>query len=68
VLRARALDRVLQWGHYLIPHWHIDADRLLYWDKFGQPEVTPKDGVQIDAWWLDPAKAPRQGPRPADPS
>jgi microcin C transport system substrate-binding protein len=58
VLRARALDRVLQWGHYLIPHWHIDADRLLYWDKFGQPEVTPKDGAQIDAWWLDPAKAP----------
>jgi len=57
VLRARALDRVLQWGHYLIPHWHIDADRLLYWDKFGQPEVTPKDGAQVDAWWLDPAKA-----------
>jgi microcin C transport system substrate-binding protein len=68
VLRVRALDRVLQWGHYVIPHWHIDADRLLYWDKFGQPEVTPKDGVQIDAWWRDPARPPAQGPPSADPS
>ena len=57
VTRTRALDRVLLWNHYVIPHWHIDYDRVAYWDKFGIPEVTPRRGVQIFAWWIDPAKA-----------
>ena len=35
VARTRALDRVLLWGHYVIPHWHIRAFRVVYWDKFG---------------------------------
>ncbi len=56
VTRVRALDRVLQWGHWVIPNWHIASDRLAYWDKFGHPKVTPAQGVQIDAWWVDPAK------------
>lgn len=59
VTRTRALDRVLQWGHYIVPHWHIDADRLVYWNKFGRPEATPLLGVRIDAWWVDEAKASR---------
>ena len=57
VSRVRALDRVLQWGRWAIPHWHIDYDRLVYWDKFGMPEVVPDLGVQVlDTWWVDPAK------------
>ncbi|HEY5789194.1 MAG TPA: extracellular solute-binding protein [Gammaproteobacteria bacterium] len=56
---ARALDRVLQWGHYVIPHWHIAYDRLLYWNKFGRPEVTPLRGVQFDTWWVEPEKEAR---------
>jgi microcin C transport system substrate-binding protein len=59
VTRARALDRVLQWGHYVVPHWHIDYDRVLYWNKFGRPQVTPISGVQFGAWWVDPAKEER---------
>jgi microcin C transport system substrate-binding protein len=57
VAHTRALDRVLQWGHWLIPHWHIPYDRVLFWDKFGTPERTPPQGVQFDAWWIEPAKA-----------
>lgn len=57
VQHVRALDRVLQWGHWVIPHWHIPYDRLAYWDKFGRPEITPAQGVQIDTWWIDAAKA-----------
>ncbi len=54
---VRALDRVLQWGHWVIPHWYIAYDRLVYWDKFGMPEVVPDLGVQVfDTWWVDPAK------------
>lgn len=56
VTRTRALDRVLLWNHYVIPHWHIGYDRVAYWDKFGRPEVIPPRGFQLFAWWLDKAK------------
>lgn len=56
VQRTRALDRALVWGHYLIPHWHITTDRLAYWDRYGIPEVIPRQGVQTDTWWIEPEK------------
>jgi len=59
VTRCKALDRVLQWGFYVIPHWHIAYDRLVYWNKFSRPGMTPDNGVQFDAWWVDPAKEQR---------
>jgi microcin C transport system substrate-binding protein len=55
--RTRALDRVLRSGHYVVPHWHIRADRVLYWDKFGFPDIPVRTGVMTDRWWFDPAKA-----------
>lgn len=58
IARTRALDRVLLWGHYVVPHWHIQAFRTVYWDKFAQPETTPKYALGFsDTWWIDPAKA-----------
>jgi microcin C transport system substrate-binding protein len=57
VNHTRALDRVLQWGHWVVPNWHIEYDRLAYWDKFGRPSVTPTQGTQFDTWWLDSEKA-----------
>lgn len=56
VQRTRALDRALLWGFYLIPHWHIPHDRIAFWDRYGQPDVIPTQGAQLDAWWVDPAK------------
>ncbi len=53
ITRTRALDRVLQWGHYLTPHWHIPFDRLAYWNKFHRPEITPMRGAQFDTWWIE---------------
>jgi microcin C transport system substrate-binding protein len=58
---TRALDRVLQWGHWVVPNWHIEYDRLAYWDKFGRPSVTPTQGTQFDTWWVDPAKVTALG-------
>ena len=55
--RTRALDRVLLWGHYVIPHWHIRANRVLYWDKFGIPETPVRTGVMTDRWWFDDERA-----------
>ena len=48
---TRALDRVLMWGFYVIPQWHMDKTRIVYWDKFGFPEARPMQGVSIMNWW-----------------
>jgi microcin C transport system substrate-binding protein len=54
VLRARALDRVLQWNHYVIPHYHISAYRIAYWNRFAHPEVSPAYDLGLDTWWTKP--------------
>jgi microcin C transport system substrate-binding protein len=56
IARTRALDRVLLWGHHVIPHWHIQAFRVAYWDKFSRPAVAPKYDLGFDTWWVDPKK------------
>lgn len=54
---TRALDRVLLWGHYVIPQWHVSYHRVAYWDKFGRPEIAPKYGLGIaSTWWTDAQK------------
>ena len=57
VARTRALDRVLLSGHYIIPNWHLDRDRILSWDKFSRPSVTPNQGTSTNYWWFDEDKA-----------
>ncbi len=57
VTRTRALDRVLLAGFYVIPHWHIRADRALFWDKFSRPDTPTKNGVMTSRWWYDTARA-----------
>ena len=56
IAATRALDRVLLWGHYVVPHWHIRDERIAYWNKFARAEIEPKYGVDLFAWWVDPAK------------
>lgn len=58
ITACHALDRVLLWGHYVIPHWNYGAWRIAYWDKFGMPQINPKYGIDPESlWWEDPAKA-----------
>jgi len=56
VARTRALDRVLLWGFYVIPHFHIQNFRVAYWDKFDRPRVAPKYTLGFDTWWVDAKK------------
>lgn len=61
VSTTRALDRALLWGHYVVPHWHIRAHRVVYWNKFGKPDISPRYLPQPwqyfpDTWWVDAAK------------
>ena len=54
VTRTRALDRVLQWGYYMVPNWHLAAWRIAYWDKFGKPEKMPEYGLPVtETWWIN---------------
>jgi microcin C transport system substrate-binding protein len=56
VTATRALDRVLLWGHYVIPHWHSRTFRVAYWDKFDRPQTNPPYGLPLFSWWVDPVK------------
>jgi microcin C transport system substrate-binding protein len=54
VAHTHALDRVLQHGYYVIPHYHVAAFRVAYWDKYRRPATSPKYTVGLDTWWVDP--------------
>ncbi len=48
---ARALDRVLLAGHYVVPNWHIKTWRLAYWNTIEHPAVTPLYDYALHSWW-----------------
>ncbi len=54
---ARAIDRVLLWNWYLVPNWGSLEYHVAWWDRFGAPGIPIREGVNIDSWWIDPAKA-----------
>lgn len=54
VHRTRALDRVLLWGHYVIPQWHLSKQRIAYWAHLQRPTQVPRSGVDLDTWWVKP--------------
>lgn len=52
ITATRALDRVLLWNFYVIPNWHSRVFRVVYWNKFGRPEVSPKYDLGVENWWV----------------
>ena len=57
IAAARALDRVLLWGHYMIPQWYKGAHHLVYWNKFDRPALKPRYARGVfDTWWIDREK------------
>lgn len=57
VATTRALDRVLLWGHYMVPQWHLSLARTAWWDKFDFKRPQPNFvGIDLESWWIDPAK------------
>ncbi len=37
----QAMDRILTHQFYVVPHWYIAYDRIVYWNKFSRPKSTP---------------------------
>jgi len=56
---TKALDRVLLWGHYVIPNWHIRSSRIANWNFFKRPKISPKYTLGFDTWWVDPEQYQR---------
>lgn len=53
VQRTRALDRILLHGHYVVPNWYLPKDRIAYWSFLQRPETVPKNGVDVNNWWVE---------------
>jgi len=58
VAHTRALDRVLLWGFYVVPNWHIKTWRVAYWNHIGHPQTPPKYDIGINTWWIKPNVQP----------
>lgn len=50
---VHALDRVLLWNWYMVPHWYLQSVRVAYWQRFGRPATPVRSGLAFDTWWID---------------
>ncbi len=51
VAAVKALDRVLLWGHYVVPLGHRSKDYVAYWNKIEHPPVGPMGLPNIHTLW-----------------
>lgn len=59
-----ALDRVLLWSHYVVPHWYSGVYRVAYWNRLKRPETLPPYSLSFDSWWLSDASSAGAGKAP----
>ena len=52
VAAARALDRLIISGFYIVPLFYAPEQWIAYSAKLGAPQRTPLFGVHLDAWWF----------------
>jgi microcin C transport system substrate-binding protein len=65
IAATKALDRVLLWNFYVVPHYISNNLRYARWDRFSHAEPLPKYGISgfPTTWWYDADKAARIGKR-----
>lgn len=51
VAAARALDRVLLAGYYVIPLFHLPHQWVARWTMIAHPQTTSAHGYLVDTWW-----------------
>jgi len=63
VASCKALDRVLLWNFYCVPHYTSGTQNYARWDRFSHPEPLPKYGIAAfpTLWWWDADKAAKIG-------
>lgn len=50
---VKSLDRVLFWGHYVIPLHYAPGDRVAYWKGLQHPKYAPLYGLLLETWWVE---------------
>ncbi len=48
---ARAMDRILMAGHYVIPLYYQPTDKIAFSRRLGRPSRSPVYGFDIMGWW-----------------
>lgn len=72
VAAARALDRVLMHGYYIVPHWFSSTHRMAYKQYLHFPDKLPlyftAEGWLVSMWWdsrLERGRASASGTPPS---
>jgi microcin C transport system substrate-binding protein len=62
---CKALDRVLLWNFYCVPHYLSGTMNFARWDRFSHPEPLAKYAISgfPNLWWWDADKAAKIGKR-----
>jgi microcin C transport system substrate-binding protein len=65
VASCKALDRVLLWNFYCVPHYLSGTMNYARWDRFSHPDPLPEYGISgfPTVWWWDADKAAKIGKR-----
>ncbi len=59
-LASKVLDRILLFGHYVIPHWHNRVHRVAYREGLSAPKTLPlyyhSEDWAMSSWWWNKRK------------
>ena len=53
VTAVHLLDRVLRAGHYVLPLYHLETQKVAYRRSLGRPALSPANGIALDTWWVE---------------
>ena len=61
VAAARALDRILISGDYVVPLFYPPEIWVARWPWIARPQQAPLTGLQIESWWRIPESSQIKG-------
>lgn len=51
ILSTHALDRVLLWGDFVVPHYYLPNFRVAFWHNISMPKIHPRYDLSPQIWW-----------------
>jgi peptide/nickel transport system substrate-binding protein len=53
VAAARALDRVLMAGNYVLPLYNLSVQHIAHWARMKLPDRSSLSGSMLESWWYE---------------
>lgn len=50
---CQKFDEIMLKNYYVIPQWHNDSYRILYYNKIKRPKKSPQYSLGFDSWWIE---------------